>query len=349
MCPHYWSATHYNLAMITLVNNFCKPLLFSGCIVFTLTSCASSPKQTTHHHHPDDPWESWNRDVQNFNTDFDNSVLKPMAKEYQKTTPSTVDQGVTNFFSNINDIGVSINDLLQLKFIQGSQDLSRFIINSTVGVAGIFDVASKINLPKHNEDFGQTLGFWGIPSGSYMVLPFLGASSPRDAVGLLGDALLNPLTYVSVFGGTAANAATSGSTILDVTDTRSDLMSTEKMLNEASVDRYDFMKQSYKQHREYLIHDGDPPSDDSDPLTDDLLSDQNGNNTETNPVSSNHAALANGLPPTSNDTQSVTNWLNAPESNQVPIIDNSKTLEATIDGPAQVIDQSRRLELSAPE
>jgi phospholipid-binding lipoprotein MlaA len=99
-------------------------------------------------------------------------------------------------------------------------DASRFLINTTAGVVGIFDVASMIDLPKHDEDFGQTLGFWGVPSGDYMVLPFLGASTPRDTVGLVADALFNPLTYVSFFGGFAANAATAAATAVDVTDTR---------------------------------------------------------------------------------------------------------------------------------
>jgi phospholipid-binding lipoprotein MlaA len=136
-------------------------------------------------------------------------------------------------------------------------------MNSTFGVAGAFDVASTVDLPKHNEDFGQTLGFWGVPSGPYVVIPFFGASSPRDAIGLLGDALLSPLTYISFFGGFEANAAIFGSEVLDVTDRRAGLMATEKIINEASVDKYEFIRNTYKQRRNYLIHDGHPPDDEA--------------------------------------------------------------------------------------
>jgi phospholipid-binding lipoprotein MlaA len=297
-----------------------------------LTSCSTTPPKVATN--PDDPWQDWNHKTTTFNQDFDKTVLKPMAKEYQEITPGPVDTGVTNFFSNINDIGISINDLLQLKFLQGGMDLSRFIVNSTAGVAGIFDVASKLDLPKHNEDFGQTLGFWGVPSGSYMVLPFLGSSTPRDAAGLLGDALLNPLTYVSFFGGIATNAATASTTILDVTDTRSDLMSTEKLVEEGAVNRYDFVKNAYLQHREYLIHDGDPP-DNNDPLQDtDIPTNTNTASTAT----ADSAAVSSGGMVLSND------------QHEVGIINNSKTLPANVGAPVPVINNSKRfLELSPPD
>ena len=238
------------------------PQLLSSLIFsITLAGCATTAKTVADQN---DPWSGWNRGTQTFNDNLDKAVLKPMAKGYQWITPEVVDEGVSNFFSNINDIGVTINDFLQFKFTQGGMDASRFLINTTAGVAGIFDVAKMINLPKHKEDFGQTLGFWGVPSGSYLVLPFFGPSSPRDTFGLVGDALLNPLTYVSVFGGAAVSAATAGGRVLDVTDTRANLMSTEKVVEEGSVDRYDFIKNSYQQNREYVVYDGNPP-DDNDP------------------------------------------------------------------------------------
>jgi phospholipid-binding lipoprotein MlaA len=188
--------------------------------------------------------------------------------------------------------------------------LSRFVINTTAGVAGIFDVAKLVDLPKHHEDFGQTLGFWGVPAGPYLVLPFIGPSSPRDTVGLIGDALLNPLTYVSIFGGVAGSAATSGARVLDVTDTRAGLMSTEKVVNEGAVNRYDFIKNAYQQHREYLVHDGNPPSNDIDLEDDDSSS-------------------SNKTAPASNSTATKTNN----NTGSAPVINNSKHL----------------LELSAPE
>ncbi len=239
-----------------------KPLLLSSLIFsITLVGCATTATPVADQ---DDPWAGWNRGTQTFNDNLDKAILKPMAKGYQYITPEIVDEGVSNFFSNLSDIGVFINDFLQLKFTQGSMDAGRFLINTTAGVAGFIDVATMINLPKHKEDFGQTMGFWGVPSGSYLVLPFFGPSSPRDTFGLIGDALLNPLTYVSVFGGAAVNAATAGGRVVDVTDTRADLMTSEKIVDEASVDRYDFIKNSYIQNREYVVHDGNPP-DENDP------------------------------------------------------------------------------------
>lgn len=298
-----------------------------------LSACSSTPVIEGD---KKDPWESWNRDVHGFNKDVDEAVLKPVAKGYQEVVPNPVDEGITNIFSNINDIGVTINDFLQFKFLQGGMDASRFLINTTVGVVGFFDVAKKLDLPKHDEDFGQTLGFWGVPNGSYMVLPFLGPSTPRDTVGLIGDALFNPLTYVSFFGGAAANVATAGATAVDVTDTRSDLMSSEKIVNEASVDRYDFLKNAYLQRRQYLIYDGNPPEEDADGA---LLND---GNESSSTEDSNQPA-----PVTTTNTGITT----TPKATSVKVIDNSTKLPKQ-DTPAiaPVIDNSKHiLELSAPE
>ena len=128
-------------------------------------------------------------------------------------------------------------------------------------VVGVIDVASMIDLPKHNEDFDQTLAVWGVPSGPYLVLPFWGPSSPRGMAGLIGDALTDPLNY-TLFAGAAVSAASSASDVLDVTDQRAGLMTTEKIVDEAAINRYDFIKESYQQHREYLINDGNVPDED---------------------------------------------------------------------------------------
>lgn len=233
-------------------------LVLNGCSGTVQTSKADSY----------DPWQNWNRKTQKFNDGVDEAILKPLARGYQRITPEKVDESVTNFFNNINDINVFINDFLQLKFKQGTMDSSRFVLNSTFGVAGAFDVATTVDFIKHNEDFGQTLGFWGMPAGPYWVIPLFGPSSPRDALGLLGDALLDPLTYISFFGGVYTNAAILGSEVLDVTDRRAGLMATEKIINEGSVDRYEFIKSTYQQRREYLIHDGHPLEEDDNFLDD---------------------------------------------------------------------------------
>ncbi len=251
-----------------------KPLLLSSlALAMALTGCATtSPKPEKN-----DPWIGWNQGTQSFNDNLDKAILKPVAKGYQWITPTFVNEGVTNFFSNINDIGVTINDLLQFKLNQGGMDARRLLINSTVGVAGFVDVAKLIDLPKHQEDFGQTLSVWGVPAGSYLVLPFFGPSNPRDAVGIVGDALFNPLTYVSAFGTTAISAAIAGSKAVDVVDKRANLLTTEKIMNEGSVNRYDFIKNSYLQNRDFLIHDGNS-SQDVD-LLDDNSSSNTGNST----------------------------------------------------------------------
>jgi phospholipid-binding lipoprotein MlaA len=240
------------------IKQFAKPLhsLLSSLLLASLAGgCASTPSN------PDDPWEDWNRSAQSFNDDVDEYILKPMAKGYLFVTPEPLDRGVTNFFSNIDDIGVMINNLLQFKLTHAGMDMGRFLINTTAGVVGVFDVASMLDLPKHNEDFDQTLGVWGVPSGPYLVLPFWGPSSPRGMFGLLGDALTDPINY-TLFAGAAVSLASSASDVLDVTDQRAGLMTTEKIVDEAAVNRYDFIKESYLQHRKYLINDGNIPEED---------------------------------------------------------------------------------------
>jgi phospholipid-binding lipoprotein MlaA len=226
-----------------------KPLLFGSLVISVIIGgCATTGT---------DPWKGWNKGAQSFNDRVDKAILKPLAKGYQWITPEVVDQSVTRVFSNVNDIGVTINDFLQLKPLQGGMDASRFLINTTVGIGGIIDVAEQLDLSKHHEDFGQTLAVWNVPSGPYLVLPFYGPSSPRDTLGLIGDTFLNPLTYVSIFGDTAANAATSGARAVSVIDMRAGLLGGEKVLNEAAGDdRYDFIKNAYQQRRNYLINDG---------------------------------------------------------------------------------------------
>ncbi|MFA5983439.1 MAG: VacJ family lipoprotein [Methylococcaceae bacterium] len=219
----------------------------------TLSGCATVGNDAR------DPWEGWNRNVQDFNDGLDKYAIKPVAKGYQWITPSYVDQGVTNFFSNIDDISVTINDLLQFKIEQTGSDGARFLVNSVAGVGGLIDVASLIDLPKHREDFDQTLGVWGVPTGPYLVLPLFGPSSPRGVGGLIGKAVMNPITYID------SAAITGGLFTLNTIDIRSDNLSTEKIAEEASLDRYEFFKNSYFQNREYLVKDGNvPDSDDID-------------------------------------------------------------------------------------
>ena len=260
------------------------PLFTSVIAVVALTGCATN---TVKEAEQNDPWQGWNKSMQSFNDGFDKHVLKPVAKGYLDVTNTAVDDGVTHFLSNVNDIGVTINDILQFKLLQAGMDFSRFMINTTAGAGGIIDWASDIDLPKHNEDFGQTLGFWGIPSGPYLVLPFFGPSSPRDTVGLIGDACMDPITYVSIFGGFAGSATSVGTSALDVTDHRAGVMASEKVVNEATDgDRYDFLKSSYQQHRVYLINDGNSPQE-VDPLDSDESGSGGSVNTGNRPQTEN--------------------------------------------------------------
>jgi len=227
-----------------------------GCLVLLgiLEACATTAKD------PQDPLEGWNRGVQTFNDKLDEYAMKPIAKGYQWITPSFVDTGVSNFFSNINDIGVTINDLLQFKIEQTGMDGSRFIVNTVAGVAGFVDVAAMIDLPKHNEDFDQTMGVWGVPSGPYLVLPFFGPSSPRGVGGLIGDAAMNPISYLD------SGVVSSGLFGVNAVDLRADNLANEKVATEAALDRYAFFKSAYFQQRKYLIYDGNVPEEESDLL-----------------------------------------------------------------------------------
>lgn len=224
-----------------------------------LSGCATVPVAD-----PQDPWEGWNRGVQTFNDRVDDYVMKPVARGYRWVTPEFVDQGVSNFFSNIGDIRVTINDVLQGKLMQSLSDGARFLVNTTVGFAGFFDVASEIDLAKHKEDFDQTLGVWGIPTGPYLVLPLLGPSSPRGVLGLIGDTAMNPISYTGAYLNPAmtARAVAGGLGALNAADLRADNLETEKIASEAALDRYAFFRGAYLSQRNYLVHDGNVPAED---------------------------------------------------------------------------------------
>jgi len=217
-------------------------------VALVAAGCATADKSD-----PRDPWEGWNRGVQSFNDNLDNYVMKPVATGYQTVTPEFVDRGVTNFFSNVDDIGVVANDLLQFKLLQSGLDTGRFLVNTTAGLGGFVDVASKLELPKHNEDLDQTLGAWGIPSGPYLVIPLIGPSTPRGVVGLVGETAANPINWINPV------AIAYGSGTLKTIDARADLLSATKIMEQAEVDHYEFIRNAYFQDRNYKIYDGNPP------------------------------------------------------------------------------------------
>ncbi|MDF1584731.1 MAG: VacJ family lipoprotein [Methyloprofundus sp.] len=218
-------------------------------IVF-LQACTTVPVTD-----PVDPWEGMNRDIFEFNNEVDRVLLKPVAKGYQWITPEFLDVGISNFFSNLKDIGVSVNDFLQAKPKQGVMDSARFLVNSTVGIAGFFDVATMLDLPKHEEDFAQTLAVWGVPRGPYFVIPFLGPSSVRGVGGYAGDYALHPLSY-AFFAGSGVSWGAAGLRTIEMIDVRADFLDAEVVASEAAVDRYLFFRSAYMQRRDYLINDG---------------------------------------------------------------------------------------------
>jgi phospholipid-binding lipoprotein MlaA len=211
-----------------------------------LAGCASVQTPT-----PGDPLESVNRGVFKFNDTLDTYALKPVAKGYQQVVPEPVRRSVTNFFSNIGDVYIAANELLQLKIADGVGDIMRVTINTLFGVGGLFDVATLAKLPKHAADFGITLGHYGVPSGPYLVLPLLGPSTVRDATGLVVDYYGNPLTYVQP---SSVSWALYG---LNLVNTRANLLTTVDVLSGAALDKYSFVRNAYLQRRRFLITGGD--------------------------------------------------------------------------------------------
>ena len=228
-----------------------------------LGGCASIPKEDRD---PRDPLERYNRAVFSFNETMDRWVLKPVAEGYQRVTPEPVDRSVSHFFGNLEDIGNLFNNALQLKFDRAISDLGRITFNTTLGVFGLFDVASHMGFEKHNEDFGQTLGYWGMPSGPYFVVPFLGPSTVRDTGALVVDYGVSPYYYLSL---TDEEALALGA--LRIVDLRAGLLSTTRLLEDAAIDPYAFQRDAWLQNRLYEVHDGDPPvSDEEMDFLDDL-------------------------------------------------------------------------------
>ena len=195
----------------------------------------------------DDPWRNTNENIFQLNDYFDQLVVRPVASTYTLFMPRIVRQGVGNFFSNIDDINVFANDLLQMKFDDALSDSSRFFINSTVGIGGVLDVASSFGFQNHEEDFGQTLGYWGVGTGPYVMLPVFGASNLRDSVGLVLDTLFNPIQYHD------DASVRLPLYLLEETDSRSGLLALDELI---SGDRYLFVREAYMQRRNYLVKDG---------------------------------------------------------------------------------------------
>jgi phospholipid-binding lipoprotein MlaA len=225
--------------------------VFLAASVLIMTGCASTGKGPENAAVPVsvtenqvDPYEGFNRSIYKFNAKLDKYFFKPVSDGYRFITPDFVETGVSNFFNNLKGINVVLNDVLQGKFQQSASDAGRFLTNTTIGVAGLFDVASKLGLEHNVEDFGQTLAVWGVGEGPYLVLPIMGPTTIRDGGGLIVDKAANPGTYVPFTG------------VIEGISERANAEGALKFINEAALDPYVFTRESYLQHRRHLIHDG---------------------------------------------------------------------------------------------
>ncbi len=217
------------------------PLPVLAATALLCAGCASGPQAS-----PDDPLEPLNRAVYQVNDKVDTYVAQPVAKGYKAVTPQPVRSAVTNFFANIGDVGNVVNNLLQGKAVDATESFMRVTINTVFGIGGLFDVATPAGLNRHSQDFGLTMGVWGLPSGPYLVLPFFGPSSVRDGVGLGANFLLDPTTYIDPVWRYSLFA-------VNVVDTRANLLGATDLLSLAALDKYAFTRDAYLQRRRYLI------------------------------------------------------------------------------------------------
>lgn len=210
-----------------------------------------------------DPWESFNRGVFTFNDKLDGWVLKPTAKGYRHVAPEPVERGVSNFFANLGEIANTFNNVLQWKWKKAGNDAGRFVLNTTFGMAGLVDVAKYAGLDRsEGEDFGQTLSYWGIKSGPYLVLPFIGPSTLTDAIATPVDLYTNPITYLAYLDADQTEVVLKS---LEIVDTRAGLLDAEELI---SGDRYNFIREVYFQRREFLVNDGEVVDDFGDDFDD---------------------------------------------------------------------------------
>jgi len=213
-------------------------------VALLLGGCASATN-------PRDPFEKFNRTMFTFNDKVDTVALKPAATAYKEYTPGFLQTGVNNFFGNLSDLWSSVNNFAQLKGQDGLNDFTRFAVNSTIGLVGVLDIATPAGLKKHNEDLGQTLGYWGVPSGPYLMLPLLGPSTVRDAAALPGDFWGDPWTHVYPVTDRSAGV------VLRVVDQRASVLDASNLLEDAALDRYEFIRDGYLQRRSSRVLDTD--------------------------------------------------------------------------------------------
>jgi phospholipid-binding lipoprotein MlaA len=226
--------------------------LLAACAALLLSACATTPGAGRD---PRDPLENYNRAMFEFNNTLDRNIVKPLAVGYASHVPELLRTAINNFFGNIGDVWTAVNNYLQFKPREGTQDVARVVLNSTFGLAGLIDVATPAGLPKHVEDFGQTLGKWGVKSGPYLMLPLFGASTVRDG-------LARPLDiYADALNQIPGPANRNIGRVLRFIDDRSNLLGASSLMEDAALDPYQFLRDAYLQRRESRVRDGADPAD----------------------------------------------------------------------------------------
>lgn len=215
-------------------------------LALALPGCASS-------RNPHDPLEDFNRTMFGFNDKVDRMALRPAAEAYRKVVPPVVQTGVGNFFGNVGDVPTACNNLMQARMADGFSDVSRVLVNTTIGLGGVIDVATDLGMPKHDQDFGQTLGRWGVESGPYLVLPLLGSTTMRDALAMPVDFELNP------WGRLFPVALRNTGSAIRVIDYRAYNLNAFSLIDDAALDKYEFVRDAYLQRRQGKIYKGTQP------------------------------------------------------------------------------------------
>ena len=237
------------------------PLIIALLFVSLASGCAST--QTKDGETNNDTLEPVNRVSFDFNETLDEYILKPIAEPYAKYTPEIYRSGITNFFDNLSYLNVVLHSFLQGKFGQGFSGITRFIVNSTLGIGGLNDIATPMGLAKHNEDFGQTLATWGVGQGSYLYVPLSGPNTVRNSPDMVTSTLLNPFFYIS-------SAILFPVSALNIINTRANLLEATNLRDEAAIEPYTFTREACLQQRQNLIYDGNPPIEGYDDIFDDI-------------------------------------------------------------------------------
>jgi phospholipid-binding lipoprotein MlaA len=258
-----YQGLYYLLSIMT--RNATVGLFLASALLFT--GCASM-QPAGPGVDPGDPNEKTNRKFYDFTDKVDRAVLAPVADVYVKYVPNRMQRSIGNFYDNLAYPNVILNAFLQGKVRQGFEDSLRFVVNSTIGLGGLFDMAAPMGLPQHDEDFGQTLGVWGVHTGSYLFVPLIGPSTYRDAPGIPVSVFSNLLFYA---GSVAGSGVVAPLTVLSIIDRRARLSGPMRIRDQAALDPYLFVREGYLQQRKHLIYDGDPPPESYDDPEDDSV------------------------------------------------------------------------------